>query len=116
MVAERRQHRDEPIISICEGENAEVVEDVCSVRDGGEQPLEDFLIDALREEGDDSEKPSGVGSEFLEHRRGERKLDSGSEAPVVLDPKHIYPSSLPLPGESVGVPLAVMGNGSKQRD
>ena len=103
-------------MNICEGESAEVVEDVCSVRDGGEQPFEVFLIDALREEGDDTEKPSGVGSKFLEHGRSKRKLDGGSEAPVVLDPKHIYPSSLPLPGESVGVPLAVMGNGSKQRD
>ena len=53
---------------MCQRENAEIVEDFCSVGEGGKQPLEVVLVDALREEGDDSEKLSGIRPELLEHR------------------------------------------------
>lgn len=71
MVPEWRQHRDESITSVRHGEDAEVVEDVCCVEDSGEQPLEVFLVGTSGEEGDDSEKPPGVGAGFLEHWGGE---------------------------------------------
>ena len=71
MVSEGCQHCDKPIASVRQGEHAEVIEDVRPVRDGGEQPIEVLLIDALGEEGNDFEQPSGIRAKFLEHRRGE---------------------------------------------
>ena len=71
IVLEGCQHRDESVTPICQGKNAEVVEDICSVGDCREQPIEVVLINSLREECDDSEKPSGVGAEFLKHRGGQ---------------------------------------------
>ena len=48
-------------------ENAEVVKHGCSVRDGGEQPVQVLLINALGKEGNDSKKPLGIRTKLLEH-------------------------------------------------
>ena len=53
MVPEWRQY-DESIASIHQGKGAEPVEDPHSVGDGGKQPVEIVLVDALREESDNS--------------------------------------------------------------
>ena len=45
---------------MCQGEDAEPVEDAGSVRDGGKQPFKVVLVNALREERDNSEKHSGI--------------------------------------------------------
>jgi hypothetical protein len=71
VVSEWCQHGDELVASMCKRKNAEFVEDVLYVGDGGKQPGNVVLIDALREEGDDAEKLSGVRTKFLEHRGGE---------------------------------------------
>ena len=67
IISEWRQHRDESPAPIRQRKNAELVEDVGSVEDGREQPVEIVLIDALREEGDDFEERSCIGPKFLEH-------------------------------------------------
>jgi hypothetical protein len=74
------------------------------------------LVDTLREEGDDSEKLSGIGPEFSEHRGGEGKFDRGCQAPGVLCVKHSCSLVLPFPGQSIPVPLVVLGNSGEQRD
>jgi len=56
MVSEWCEHRGGFIGSIGQVQNAELVEDVCSVLDGRKQLFEVLLIDTLREEGDDCEK------------------------------------------------------------
>jgi hypothetical protein len=71
IVSERCEHRDESIAPICQRKDAELVEDTGSVRDGGEQPFEVVLVDALWEKCDDSKKRSGIGAKFLEQRGGE---------------------------------------------
>jgi len=45
-----------------QGENAERVKDSRSVRDRGEQPIKVVLVDTLREECDNTKKPSSVRS------------------------------------------------------
>jgi hypothetical protein len=42
IVSERRKHHNESIAPIRQGENAELVGDVRSVRDGGKQPIRLF--------------------------------------------------------------------------
>ena len=71
MIADLGKHCYEPIVSMRERKNAEGVEDSGSIGDDRKQPVKVFLVDALREESDDFEKASGVGSMFPEHWRGE---------------------------------------------
>ena len=71
MISERREHRDESVAPICQGKDAELVEDVDPIWDGRKQPIKVVLIDALRKEGDDSKERSGIIVKFLEHRGGE---------------------------------------------
>jgi hypothetical protein len=71
MVTERRQHCDKSVASVRQGKNAEFVEDERSIGDSRKQPAEVFLINTLREEGDNSEKPSGIRAKLLEHWGGE---------------------------------------------
>ena len=105
VVPKWRQHCHKSVASVRQRENAEGVEDLCSVGDGGEQPVQVVLVGALREEGDDAEKPSGIRAEFLEHRRSERKFDCGGKAPGVLCVKYFRSLSLPFSSKSVGVHL-----------
>ena len=72
IVSERCKHCDEPIVPMCQGEVTEPVEDVGSVRDGGEQPFKVILVNALREKRDDFKKCSGIGAEFSEQWGGKR--------------------------------------------
>jgi len=65
------------------------------------------------EEGDDSEKLSGIRAKFLEHWRDERKFDRGPKAPGVLRVKNSRSLSPPFPGQSVGIPLVVLGHSGK---
>ena len=85
VVSEWCQHCDEPIASIGEGKDTEFVKDILSAEgvsfvedvfsgedilfsgDGGEQLANVILINALREESNDFEKPSGVGTKVAEH-------------------------------------------------
>ena len=113
MVPEWRQHCHKSFASIRQGEDAECIEDVCSVGGGGEQPLEVVFVDALREEGNDSKEPSGVRAEFLEHWRSKRKLDGGREAMVVLCAKHIRSLCIPLLAQPASVPFVVVPNRGK---
>jgi len=71
IISERCERRDESIASICQRKNAELVKGVCCIGGGGKQPVGVILIDTLREEGDNSEKPSCVVAEFLERGGGE---------------------------------------------
>ena len=54
VVSEWCKHRDEPIAPVCQGKDAEFVEESGTVRGSGEQPFKAVLVDALREEGDDT--------------------------------------------------------------
>jgi len=109
------QHCDEPIASICQGENAKHVEHVWSVGDGRKQPFKVLFIDTLweGEEGDDSEKPTGIRAKRSKHWRGEGKFNRGGETPGVMCVKHSSLLSPPFPGQSAGVPLIVLGDGSE---
>ena len=86
------------------------------IGDGREQPVEVVLVDALREECDNSKKITRVRSKILEHRGGERQLDSGGKALVVACVKYIRMSSLPFLDQSVCAPFVVMRNRGKQGD
>ena len=66
VVSEWREHRNESVAPICQGNDAELVEDVSSVRDSGEQPIKIVFINALREECDDSEKRRAIRAKVLE--------------------------------------------------
>ena len=110
IISERCQHRDESLASIGQGENAECVERVWSVRDGWEQPIGVSFVHTLQEEGDNSEKPTGFRTEISEHWRGGRKFDRGCETPGVVCVENSSPLSLPLPGKPLGIPLVVLGN------
>jgi len=113
MVSERRQHRDERVVSICQGKSAECVEDVNSVGDGWKQPVEAVFADALREKCDDLKKPLGVRAKIPERRGGERELDRGRKTLFVLCVEYVRSPSLPFPRQSGGIPLVVLGNGSE---
>ena len=116
IISEWCEHRDESIASVCQRKNAELVEEVRSVGDGGKQPVEVVLINTLREEGDNFEERPCVGAKLLEHQGGERKFDSSGEALVMLGLQHACSSSLPFPGQSVGAPLILTRNSSEQGD
>ena len=88
IVSERREHRYESIVPIRQGKDAELIEYIGSVPDRGKQPFNVVLIDTLREEGDHSQKRSGVRTKVLEQGRGEGKFDRGGEARVMLGVKH----------------------------
>src|SRR5712671_5078249 len=74
MISERCQHCHELVAPIRQREHAEAVDDGCYVGEGWKQPLQIALVDTTRQEGDDSKQFSPVGSQFLEHRRGQRYL------------------------------------------
>jgi len=76
IISEWRQHRDEPIASVCQGENAEFVKHIWYVGGGWKQTVEVVLIDG-------SEKLSGIRAKFLER-----------EAPGAPCVKHPRPASL----------------------
>ena len=116
IVSEWYQHRDKPIASVGQGEDAKCIEHVWPIRDHWKQPTNVLFVDPLGKEGSDSKKPSGVRAKFLEHRRGERKFDRGGEAPGVLCVKHYRSLLFPFPGQSVGIPLVILGNSSEQGD
>ena len=104
MVSEWCQHRDETVVPIGQGENAELVEDGLPVGSGRKQPVEVLLADPLREEGNDSEKLPGVRAELLEHWGGERQLDRDRQALVVLRLEYVRLAPLPLLQQSTIVP------------
>jgi len=79
MVSERRQHRDERVVSICQGKSAECVKDVDSVGDGWKQPVKVDLVGALRKKCGDLGGPPGVRVK-PSGRRGEE----GSETSIVV--------------------------------
>jgi len=110
VISERRQHCDEPIASVCKGENAKCVERAWSAGDGWKQPTNILFIDNLWEEGNDAEKPSSIGPKVPEHRRGEGEFDRGREASRVLCVKDSRPLFLPFLGQSAGIPLIVLAN------
>ena len=110
------QHRDEALTSVRQGENTEFVEYLLPVGDCREQPIQIVLINPLWEECDDLEEITGIGSESLKHRRRERQLDRGCEAPPVVCLEHVCPMLLPFSDQPTGVPLVVMGDRCKQGD
>ena len=68
VLSDRCQHRYEAVAPIRQRKDAEFVENVLSVGDGGKQPIEVVLIDALWKEGDNFEEFSGTGSGLGELR------------------------------------------------
>ena len=56
---------------MCQGENTKFVEDICSVGDGGKQPVNVVLVDALGEESDNRKEVASIGAKLLEHGGGE---------------------------------------------
>ena len=53
---------------MCQREDTEFVEDGSSTGDGRKQPVKVVLIDPLREESDDAEEVTGIGTEFAKRR------------------------------------------------
>ena len=116
VISERRQHRDESVAPICQRKDTGFVEDGSSVGDGGEQPIDVVLIDALREESDDTEEVTGAGTKFAECRRSKRKFDRCCQALVVVRLKDLHTVCIPLPGQSIVIPHVVRCGGGEQRD
>ena len=108
VISKWRQYRDESVASVCQGENAELVEQIWSFGDGRKQLVDIPFINTLREEGGDSKELSSVRAESLEHWRGQRKFDRGCKAPGVLCAKNPRSLSPPFPDNSVGIPLVVL--------
>ena len=102
------EHGDGRVDSIYKRKDAELVQDVGSINDGGEQPVEVAFIDTLQKEGDDFEERSSVWTKLLKHRGGEGEFDRRSEAPVVHHLQHPCPLHLPFPRQPVCVPLVSM--------
>ena len=100
MIPKWRQHCDKSIGSIRQGEGAEFVKNILSVGDGWKQPVGILLIDALREERDDSEKLPGIRAEFSKHWGGEGKFGRGREASRVRCVKNSRSVFLPLLSDS----------------
>ena len=69
IISEWRQYRDIAVVSICQGKEAEFVEYGPPVGNGGKKPAEIVLADTLGRESGESEKVTGVGTEFAERRR-----------------------------------------------
>jgi len=113
IISEWHQHRSESVALICQGEGVEFVEHVWSTGDGRKQPVYVLFIDTLEEGGKDPQETSGIGTEFLEHRRDEGEFARGCETPGVLCAKYLCLLSPPFLGKSVGTPLVVLGNGSE---
>ena len=88
--------------------NAELVKEASPVGDGGEQPAEVSLINALWNECDDFEKCSGVGTKLLRHWGSQGEFDRGGEALVVHRLQHARPLPLPLSCQPVCTPLVLM--------
>ena len=59
VIAKWGEHLDKAFASIRQGKNAKFVKYVFSVWNGRKEPVEVLLVDALRKEGDDSEKLPG---------------------------------------------------------
>ena len=75
-----------------------------------------YSRNALREECNNSEERSSIGSEFFKHGRVKRELDCGSEAPVMLGLQYTRPPLLPFVCQLTHVPLFLMPNCGKRRD
>ena len=89
------------------------VEDICSVGDIGEQSVYVVLINTLREESDNSEEIVSIGSEFLEHRGGQRKFDNCGQALVAVRPEYMCTVCVPLPRQSIVIPHVVRCGGGE---
>ena len=61
----------------------------------GKQPIKIVLVNPLREERDDLEEMTGIGTESLKHRRRKRQLDRGCEAPPVVCLEHVCSVLIP---------------------
>jgi hypothetical protein len=72
-----------------------------------------LLVDTLWEEGHDLQKLAGVGSEFLEHRRGEGKFDRCRETPGVFWVEYRRAPSCPFRDQSVRAPLVLLSDSGK---
>ena len=110
------EHGDGRVDSIYKRKDAELVQDVGSINDGGEQPVEVAFIDTLRKEGDDFEERSSVWTKLLKHRGGEGEFDRRSEALVMHCPQHPRPLPLPFSRQSICVPFVLMRNSGEQGD
>jgi hypothetical protein len=65
-----------PFVRCVKRKDTELGEDLLSVGDGGEKPVEVFLVDALWEESDNPEEVARVGSEL-------RNVGEASESSMV---------------------------------
>ena len=108
-----RQHRDETVALVRQRKNVESVEDVLSVWDDGEKPVDVVLVDPLREEGDDSDEVMRRGAEAMESRGCERELEGCRKALIVIRPKHLRPLGIPLVRQSIMVPPVARCSGSE---
>ena len=116
VVSEGRQHHDEVVASVCQRKNTKVVKDVCSVGDCGKQPVKVILVDALREECDNSENFTGDGTEVAECWGGEREFYGRFKAIVASCPKHLRSAHAPLLGQSIVGPHVVSCSSCEQCD
>ena len=94
--------------------NTEFVKNVLPVGDGGEKPVEVFLLNALGEESDDSKEVTCVGAEALECRGSEREFDGCGQTLAVVCLKNLRPLRLPLLHQSIGIPHVVRCISGKQ--
>jgi hypothetical protein len=96
VVSDWCQHCDETVAPVRQRKNAESVEGVLSVGDGGEKPVEVIFVDTLREESNNFEEVTCIGAETMERWGGEGEFDGGGEALVTTRLKDLCPLSVPL--------------------
>ena len=115
VVPDRCQCGDEIFASRGQRKNTEFVDDVLSIGNGGEQPVEVVLVNALGEKRDDFKEVTGMRAEFEECGGSERELDRCRQA-LVIGTKDLCPVRSPLLGQFVVVPHIVQGSGSEKHD
>ena len=101
------QHCDEVTAPVRQRKNTELVKDVLSVRDGGEEPVKVFLVYPLREERDHPKEVTGVRTEFAECGGSERQFDGCRQAFLVVRSKHLRPVYVPLLGQPTVIPRVI---------
>ena len=83
------QHGDEVVAAMSQRKDAKFVEDVLSIGDCWEQPVEVILVNSVWEECDNFEEIAGVGAEFLECWRSERDFCGCRQTLIEVRPKRL---------------------------
>ena len=115
VVPDRCQCGDEIFASRGQRKNTEFVDDVLSIGNGGEQPVEVVFANPLGEKRDDPKEVTGVWAKFAECGGSEREFNRCRQA-LIIGTKRLCPMCVPLLGQFIVVPHIVRGSGGEKCD